>query len=138
MVRCAGRTRFNRLAVLGVKMQQNKQFKRSDEPLWWGLFSAGGVCFAVFLPSVILFYGLLLPLGVASLDYQTASAWFFSFWGLVFVGATLILPAFHSLHRIRHTLHDLKIGQHGLVKLLSMGLAALISAASLLAWISGF
>lgn len=35
-----------------------------DEPLWWGLFSAGGVCFAVVLPAVILFIGLLLPLGL--------------------------------------------------------------------------
>ncbi|MCK9238014.1 MAG: fumarate reductase subunit D, partial [Thiopseudomonas sp.] len=73
-------------------MQQEKKFKRSDEPIWWGLFSGGGVCFAVFLPSVILFYGLLLPLGVVTLEYQQASAWFFSFWGLVFVGAVIALP----------------------------------------------
>ena len=38
-----------------------------DEPLWWGLFSAGGVCFAVVLPAVILFIGLLLPLGLLRL-----------------------------------------------------------------------
>ncbi len=115
-------------------MQQNKKLKRSDEPIWWGLFSGGGVCFAVFLPSVIFFYGLLLPLELVTLDYQQASQWFFSFWGLVFVGAVIILPAFHSLHRIRHVLYDLKFQQKALIKWLTMGFAALLSAACLLIW----
>ena len=118
-------------------MQQEKKFKRSDEPIWWGLFSGGGVCFAVFLPSVILFYGLLLPLGVVTLEYQQASAWFFSFWGLVFVGAVIALPAFHSLHRIRHALYDLKFQQKALIKWLTMGFAALLSAACMLIWLAG-
>ena len=38
--------------------------KRSDEPIWWALFSAGGVCFAVFLPGLILILGFLWPLGL--------------------------------------------------------------------------
>ena len=118
-------------------MQQEKKFKRSDEPIWWGLFSGGGVCFAVFLPSVILFYGLLLPLGIVTLEYHQASAWFFSFWGLVFVGAVIALPAFHSLHRIRHALYDLKFQQKTLIKWLTMGFAALLSAACMLIWLAG-
>lgn len=115
----------------------NNTFKRSDEPIWWGLFSAGGVCFAVFLPSVILFFGLLLPLGVVSLDYATASRWFFGFWGLVFIGAVIAMPAFHSLHRIRHGLYDLKFQAKTPIKVFTMGLAALISALSFLFWLQG-
>lgn len=118
-------------------MHTQKPIKRSDEPIWWGLFSAGGVCFAVFLPSVILFYGILIPLNIVSLDFQHASRWFFSIWGLMFVGAAIILPAFHSLHRIRHALHDLKVQHHGLVKLITMGGAALIAVLCLGAWFSG-
>lgn len=118
-------------------MQQNKQLKRSDEPIWWGLFSAGGVCFAVFLPSIILFYGLLLPLELVVLDYKQASQWFFGFWGLIFIGAVIIFPAFHSLHRIRHALYDVKFQQKILIKWLTMGFAGLLSATSLLIWVIG-
>lgn len=116
---------------------QTKKLKRSDEPLWWALFSAGGVCFAVFLPSLILFFGLLLPLGLVELSFEQATSWLFSFWGLVFVGAGIALPAFHSLHRIRHALYDLKFQHKSLIKWLSMGCAAALSAASLAIWFNG-
>ena len=61
-----------------------------DEPLWWGLFSAGGVCFAVVLPAVILFIGLLLPLGLLpaeALGHERASRLLFSLPGVLFIGA---------------------------------------------------
>lgn len=112
-----------------------KNLSPSDEPIWWGLFSAGGVCFAVFIPSLIVFLGLLMPLGFIKLSYAQASAYFFSFWGLVFIGLGIILPTFHSLHRIRHALYDLKCAQKNLIKWLSMGLAALISLSSLIIWL---
>ena len=118
-------------------MQTSKNFKRSDEPIWWRLFSGGGVCFAVFLPSVILFFGLLLLLGIVSLDFATASSWFFGFWGLVFIGAAIAMPAFHGLHRIRHCLYDFKFQSKQLIKVFCMGLAALISALCLLFWLRG-
>ncbi len=116
---------------------QQKTFKRSDEPIWWGLFSGGGVCFAVFVPSVILFFGLLLPLGVVELEYTRASRWFFGFWGLLFIGAVIAMPAFHSLHRIRHGLYDLKFQARQGIKVFTMGLAGLISALCLLFWLQG-
>ncbi|MBZ5488442.1 fumarate reductase subunit D [Halomonas aquamarina] len=105
-----------------------------DEPLWWGLFSAGGVCFAVFLPAVILFVGVLLPLGLLpaeALSYQRASAWLFSVPGVLFAGAVVCLPLFHAAHRLRHGLFDIRVGSDTVNKKVMYGAAALLSVLAL-------
>lgn len=104
------------------------------EPLWWGLFSAGGVCFAVLLPAVLLVFGLLMPLGVVVIDVDALQNAAGSLWGLIFVGAVICLPAFHAAHRIRHGLHDLKIGGGLWSVITCYGAAAVLSAAALWAW----
>lgn len=105
-----------------------------DESLWWGLFSAGGVCFAVFLPAVILLVGIALPLGLlpsGALDHARASRLLFSLPGILFVGAVVCLPLFHAFHRLRHGLIDLRLGRDGFNKAVMYGLAALLSVAAL-------
>ena len=105
-----------------------------DEPLWWGLFSAGGVCFAVFLPAVILFVGVLLPLGLLpaeALSHARASALLFSVPGFLFVGAVVCLPLFHAAHRLRHGLFDIRVGRDTVNKKLMYGAAALLSVLAL-------
>ncbi|MGQ4877376.1 fumarate reductase subunit FrdD [Billgrantia sp. LNSP4103-1] len=102
-----------------------------DEPLWWGLFSAGGVCFAVIAPAAILFLALLAPLGIISLDAERARALLFGLPGILFVGAVVCLPLFHAAHRIRHGLFDLRLGRDGRNKWLTYGCAAVLSAAAL-------
>ncbi|MEQ6918197.1 fumarate reductase subunit FrdD [Halomonas aquatica] len=118
----------------------NTSAKRSDEPIWWALFSAGGVCFAVFIPAVILFIGVLIPLGVMSpeaLSFERAHGLLFSFPGLIFIGVVICLPLFHAAHRIRHGLHDLKIGRNTANKIATYGAAALLSALALLGFVLG-
>lgn len=105
-----------------------------DEPLWWGLFSAGGVCFAVLLPAVILFIGVLLPLGLLpadALSYGRATALLFSVPGFLFAGAVVCLPLFHAAHRLRHGLFDISVGRDGFNKKLMYGAAALLSMLAL-------
>ena len=112
-----------------------------DEPLWWGLFSAGGVCFAVVLPAVILFIGLLLPLGLLpaeALGHERASRLLFSRPGVLFIGAAVCLPLFHAAHRLRHGLFDLSLGQDTRNKWLMYGLAALLSLLALALVIVGW
>lgn len=98
--------------------------KRSDEPIWWSLFSAGGVCFAVFLPGLILTLGILWPLGLLDsslLQYAQLLSLLqsgYGLTGLAFTGAVICLPLFHAAHRIHHGLHDLKCGYHNTTKLL--------------------
>lgn len=126
-------------------MSMNKhdiQHKQAfDEPLWWGLFSAGGVCFAVLLPAVILFIAVLLPLGLLpaeALSYERASSLLFSVLGFLFVGAAVCLPLFHAAHRLRHGMFDISVGNDALNKKLMYGGAALLSALALGLVVAGF
>lgn len=112
----------------------NKRLKLNDEPLWWLLFSAGGVCFAVFAPAAILFIAILMPVGVlpdASLNFQQADALLFSWGGFLFIGAVICLPLFHAAHRLRHGLYDLKLGWDRVNKVICYGAAFAFSALAL-------
>lgn len=111
--------------------------KRSDEPIWWGLFSAGGVCFAVFLPGLMLVLGILWPLGLIQSPWlyfanlQPLLSVGYGIPALLVVGAVICLPLFHAAHRIHHGLHDLKLGSSGVSKLLCYGAAAAFSTLAL-------
>ena len=61
-------------------MNQNQLPKRSDEPIFWGLFGAGGIM-----------------------------AFSQGFIGRIFLLLMIILPVWCALHRIHHTLHDFKV-----------------------------
>ena len=80
--------------------------KRHFEPIVWLLFSAGGVAAAVFLPILIVLFGLAIPLGLAQPDYDHLHA-VVSHWltRLVLLGL-LVVMLFHSAHRFRSTLYD--------------------------------
>nr|WP_298415897.1 fumarate reductase subunit FrdD [uncultured Halomonas sp.] len=117
-----------------------KRVKRSDEPIWWALFSAGGVCFAVFVPAAILFIALLIPLGLLpaeTLDFERSRGLLFSFPGLIFIGVVICLPLFHAMHRIRHGLHDLKLGRDKTNKVIAYGAAIVFSLLALLGFVLG-
>jgi fumarate reductase subunit D len=48
--------------------------KRAVEPLPWLLFSAGGVVAALFLPLLLLLFGLAVPLGwISAPSHQALS-----------------------------------------------------------------
>ncbi|CAM4096086.1 fumarate reductase subunit FrdD [Vreelandella rituensis] len=118
----------------------SENMRRSDEPIWWGLFSAGGVCFAVFVPAAILFIALLIPAGIVGPDalrFERAHSMVFSLPGLIFIGMVICLPLFHAAHRIRHGLHDLKLGTEHLNKVATYGGAALLSVLALVGFAIG-
>jgi fumarate reductase subunit D len=108
--------------------------KRRIEPILWLLFSAGGVMAAVFLPILVVLFGLAIPLGWVRPDYNQLHA-IVSHWltRLVVLGL-IVLLLFHWAHRFKYTLH------HGLqlprmekpITVLSYGGALLGSAAALL------
>ena len=82
---------------------------KSNEPIWWSLFSAGGMVAAMVFPILIVITGILVPLELVGNDplnferiYSAVSHPFIK--PVLFI--VIILPLFHWAHRFRFTLVD--------------------------------
>lgn len=109
--------------------------KRSDEPVWWGLFGAGGSWFAMITPVTILVLGILVPLGIIdaqAFSYDRVSGFVTSFIGALFTIGTLSLPMWHAMHRLHHGMHDLKFHTGVAGKVVCYSAAFLVSALSVI------
>ncbi|RJX72343.1 fumarate reductase subunit FrdD [Vibrio sinensis] len=109
----------------------NRSPKRSDEPVWWGLFGAGGTWFAMITPITILVLGILAPLGIIdaeALSYDRVADFATSIIGALFIIGTLALPMWHAMHRVHHGMHDLKFHTGVVGKIACYAIAGLISA----------
>ncbi|MCK6263197.1 fumarate reductase subunit FrdD [Vibrio sp. ZSDE26] len=113
----------------------NKTPSRSDEPIWWGLFGAGGTWFAMITPVTVLVLGILAPLGIIdaeALSYERVSNFTTSIIGALFIIGTLALPMWHAMHRLHHGMHDLKIHAGVVGKIGCYFFAAMISVLSII------
>ena len=114
--------------------------KRSNAPIFWLLFGAGGVLSALTGVALVLITGVLVPLGWAlPQDYLAyprvlafAQNWFFK----AFLFAVIALFAWHAVHRIYHSLHDLGIHNNAGTWMLCYGSALLITAVSSISLLS--
>lgn len=101
--------------------------RKSNEPLFWSLFSAGGVVTAVLTPVLIIVSGLLIPahrVGYGRLnDILTNPV------GRLLVFGVGLLTFFHWAHRFRHVLIDIGLAAFGLPIAVACYLAALAAAA---------
>lgn len=91
---------------------KQKKYIRSHEPIFWGLFGAGGMLTAFFTPIMILITGILIPLGIINADhfsYDKVHHFATSWYGAAIVLVLVALPLWHTLHRIFHALHDLGV-----------------------------
>ena len=78
---------------------------RSNEPIWWSLFSAGGVVAAFFLPVTILITGIVVPYGglEAVEDLRELVGHPLT---RLYLFVLISLPLFHWAHRFRYVAAD--------------------------------
>ncbi|HWP34612.1 MAG TPA: fumarate reductase subunit FrdD [Thermodesulfobacteriota bacterium] len=85
--------------------------RKTSEPLWWGLFAAGGVVAAFLVPVHLLVHGLALPLGWIAADPEGLRAFARHPLVKLYLFVLIALPFFHWAHRFRFVLYD--VGLHG-------------------------
>lgn len=102
---------------------------RSNKPLLWLPFAAGGLIAALATPALILVTGALLPLGLLSLPYAKVVAALHNPIAKIVLFGLIAFPAWHAAHRLRMTAHDLGLGKGIAVKAGCYGAAAAVIAA---------
>jgi fumarate reductase subunit D len=113
--------------------------KRSNSPIFWLLFGAGGMLAALFGTALVYITGIAVPLGFTLspelMSYPRMHAFAQHWIGKGFLLAIVALFAWHAVHRILCSLHDVGIHKTLGVKLVCYGGAmaiTLVSAACLL------
>lgn len=97
-----------------------------NEPLWWGLFAAGGGIAAMFMPAHIVLQNVLGALGlpVATSSYERTRALASHPLVRLYLLALTSLSLFHWAHRFRFYLMDFGIlGARRAIALLFYGSA---------------
>ena len=80
--------------------------EKTTEPLWWGLFSAGGVIAAFLVPIHIILVGFAVPLGWIPDNGTLYRIW----WVKAYLFVLIVLPLYHWAHRFYFALKDMHLG----------------------------
>jgi len=87
--------------------------KRSNKPIFWSLFGAGGMLAALIGPMLVFMTGLAIPGGFLlppeAMSYERVLALARHPLGKFALLAIIALFLFHAMHRLYHSLHDLGI-----------------------------
>lgn len=86
---------------------------RSNKPVFWSLFGAGGMLSALIGPMLILITGILVPLGLVlpadAMSSERMQALVRNPLGKLALLVVISLFLFHGCHRAYHCLHDFGI-----------------------------
>ncbi len=99
---------------------------KSNEPLFWSLFSAGGVVAAFFIPITLVVTGIAVPAGWISAEglRELVGHPLSRLYLLVLIS----LPMFHWAHRFRYAAVDLGLrGQGGILAVVCYGTAIVVT-----------
>jgi fumarate reductase subunit D len=111
-----------------------KELKRSNAPIFWGLFGAGGMLSALFTPMAVIITGIFIPLGIllpaGTMSYPKMLAFAQNFIGKGFIFALISLSLWFAVHRVFHSLHEFGIHAGMGAKLLCYGVAFVTTAIS--------
>ncbi len=109
---------------------------RSNKPIVWSLFAAGGTFAAFVTPVMILVTGLAVAVGLLpaeALAYERMLALVQSPLGKGLVFLAVFLPAWHAAHRLRITAHDFGIRADAAAMVVCYGLAAIATVTAVFA-----
>ena len=111
--------------------------KRSNAPVFWLLFGAGGMLSALFGTAAVFLTGFAAPLGwplgPQFMAYPRMLAFGQNWAGKGFIFAIVMLFAWHAVHRIYHSLHDVGIRTGQPAMLVCYGVATAITLVALAA-----
>ena len=88
--------------------------RKTLEPLWWGLFSAGGVVAAFLVPIHIIITGIAVPLGWLPDAQEIYRHWLVRLYLFILIA----LPLYLWAHRFQFALSDM--GMRGIHKPLAV------------------
>ena len=115
--------------------------KRSNKPIFWSLFGAGGMLAALVGPMLVFVTTLAIPTGFLlsrdTLSYERALALARHPLGKLALLAVISLFLFHAMHRLYHSLHDLgvQVGPGRRALFHGVAIAGTLVTAALLGWI---
>jgi fumarate reductase subunit D len=105
--------------------------KRTNAPVFWLLFGAGGMLSALFGPALIILTGLMLPRGwglpASYADYDHVLAFAQNPFAKLVLLAVIALFFWHGAERIFLTLKDMRAGPLAALRLLTYGVAAVLT-----------
>jgi len=112
--------------------------KRSNKPIFWSLFGAGGMLSALIGPVLIFITGIAVPLGLIpreAMGYERMRVFAQNGFGKVAIVLVIGLFLFHGLHRMYHGVHDfgihvtpaMKAAFHGVALLGTLAAVYLVS-----------
>jgi fumarate reductase subunit D len=108
-----------------------KTRKRSNVPVFWLLFGAGGMMAALFGPILVFITGIAVPLGLLlpkdTMSFENMQTFSQNFIGKGFIFAVIFFFSWHAAHRIFHELHGVGIRQGPVAKLLTYGVASVVT-----------
>jgi fumarate reductase subunit D len=109
--------------------------KRSNKPIFWSLFGAGGMLSALAGPMLIFITGIAIPLGILlnkeTMSYERTIGLAHNGIGKLALLAVISLFLFHGCHRMYHCLHDFGVHVGPGLKAAFHGFAAAGSLATL-------
>ncbi len=98
---------------------------KSNKPIFWSLFAAGGTLAAFLAPVLVLLF-LLVSLGHTPdlLSYTKLHAFAAHWFGKLFLLVVIALFLWHAAHRLRVTLYDFGLRQDSIVAMVVYVVAA--------------
>ena len=105
--------------------------KRSNAPVFWLLFGAGVLLSALLGTLLVVITGIAVPLGwplrAQLMSYPHMLAFAQHGLGKAFLFVVIALFAWHAVHRLFHSLHDIGLRTGVAAKLACYGAALLIT-----------